>query len=202
MFDIGYRGEFLKYAENNNDAWKRTGATTVITACADGYYAMKRLYPEIGSAVKALHIVQMLENLIKEGHLRLKNRVRMKVKWHDPCHLGRRDNDRIFVPGKAIAGLYEEPRNIIRAVPGIDFVEMFRIKEYAWCCGTGGGVKEAYPEFSMWTAVERIKEAQAVGAEAIVTACPWCQRQFLDAVRETAVSMKVMDITELVGMAT
>jgi len=201
MFDMGYRGEFLKYAENNMDAWKRSGAKTVVTACADGYYAIKRLYPEIGSKFEALHMVQVLERLIREDRLRLSRPVKMKVTWHDPCHMGRRDNDRVYVPGKAIMGLYEEPRSIIRAIPGINFVEMFRIKEYAWCCGTGGGVKEAYPDFSLWTAIERIKEAQAVGAEAIVTACPWCERQFMDAVSEMGVGMKVFDIIELVQMA-
>jgi Fe-S oxidoreductase len=80
-------------------------------------------------------------------------------------------------------------------------VEMERIKEYAWCCGAGGGVIDAYPDFAAWTANDRIEEAQATGAEAIVSACPWCERMFLDAVKTNTAPMKVYDILELVAKA-
>jgi len=201
VFDMGYQGEFTKYAENNMDAWKNAGIKTVVTACADGYYAMKRLYREIGSGFEVWHIVEFLDRLIKEGKIKFSKTVPLTVTYHDPCHLGRRDNDRIYVPGKAIMGVYEPPRDILRSIPGVEFVEMFRIKEYAWCCGAGGGVREAYPDFCQWTAIERIKEAETVGAEAIATACPWCERTFLDAIAETGSYMQVYDIIELVQQA-
>ena len=200
-FDMGYRGEFLKYAENNMDAWKNARVKTVVTACADGSYAMKRLYPEVGSSFEVLHIVELIDRLIQDGKLKFTREVPLTVTYHDPCHLGRRDTDRIYAPGQPTTGVYEPPRNILRSIPGINFVEMFRIKEYAWCCGAGGGVKEAYPDFSLATAIERLREAEAVGAEAIVSACPWCQRSFLDAVRETGDTIKVYDIVELVQQA-
>ena len=79
-------------------------------------------------------------------------------------------------------GLYEEPRALLRAVPGLELVEMCRIKEYAWCCGAGGGVAEAYPDFNAFTAAERVAEAEATGAQALVTACGWCERNFNDAI--------------------
>ena len=123
----------------------------------------------------------------------------MQVTYHDPCHLGRRDN--IYVPGKVIRGVYEDPREILKKIPGINLVEMYRIRECAWCCGAGGGVREAYPDFSNWTATERVAEARSTGAEAIVTACPWCERNFLDAVKQGAGNMKVYDIIELVKQA-
>jgi Fe-S oxidoreductase len=201
MFDMGYRGEFLKYAQSNMDAWKNAGARTIVTACADGYYAMNRLYPEIGSKFRVIHIVQYLHELLEAGKLKMTKPVKIKATWHDPCHMGRRDNDRIYVPGKALMGIYDEPRELLKAVPELSFTEMFRIKEYGWCCGTGGGVKEAYPDFSQWTAIERIREAEAVGAETIVTACPWCERQFLDAVKEARSSLKVFDLVEIILMA-
>jgi Fe-S oxidoreductase len=201
MFDMGYRGEFLKYAQSNLDAWKNAGASTIVTACADGYYAMNRLYPEIGSKFRVIHIVQFMYELLQKGQLELTRPVNLKATWHDPCHLGRRDNDRIYVPGKALMGIYDEPRSLLKSVPGLDFVEMFRIKEYGWCCGTGGGVKEAYPDFSQWTALERLREATAVGAEAIVTACPWCERQFLDTIKENGLPLQVLDLVEVMLMA-
>jgi Fe-S oxidoreductase len=98
-------------------------------------------------------------------------------------------------------GLYDPPRSVIKSIPGVELVEMYRIKEYAWCCGAGGGVREAYPDFSSWTARERIKEAQTTGATAIVTACPWCERNFIDALNESGDSLKVYDIVELVSQA-
>jgi len=96
-------------------------------------------------------------------------------------------------------GLYDQPRDIIRSIPGIKLIEMERIKEYAWCCGAGGGVKEAYPDFNTFTAHERTEEAKATGAEALVTACPWCERNFLDTLNGD--KMKVYDIVELVQQA-
>jgi Fe-S oxidoreductase len=78
---------------------------------------------------------------------------------------------------------------------------MERIREYSWCCGAGGGVREAYPEFSNWTASERITEARSTGAEALVTACPWCERNFLDAIGGQDNDLKVLDIIELVQQA-
>jgi Fe-S oxidoreductase len=78
---------------------------------------------------------------------------------------------------------------------------MTRIKEYAWCCGAGGGVVESNPDFSGWTAQQRIDEAESTGAEAIVTACPWCEKNFSEAIAATDSKLKVYDIVELVAQA-
>ena len=76
---------------------------------------------------------------------------------------------------------------------------MTRIKEYAWCCGAGGGVSESNPDFAKWTAQERIKEAESTGAEALVTACPWCEKTFNEALEGSG--LKVYDIVELLEKA-
>jgi Fe-S oxidoreductase len=200
VYDMGYRGEFTKkYAENNIEAWKNAGVKTVVTACSDGYWGMKLLYPELDSKFEILHIVEYIDRLIKKGKIKFRKTIPMTVTYHDPCHLGRRAN--VYHPGKAIMGVYEPPREILKSLPGINLVEMYRIKEYAFCCGAGGGVREAYPDFSMWTATERITEARATGAEAIVTACPWCERNFMDAINKSGESLKVYDIVELVQQA-
>ncbi len=138
----------------------------------------------------------------------------MNVTYHDPCYLGRLGEPWIHWKGKRLPGIqrrfdppkefrrgtngvYEPPRDVLKAIPGIKLVEMVRIKEYAWCCGAGGGVNESNPEFAVWTAVERIKEAEATGAEAIVSACPWCEKTLSEAVRECGSRLKVYDIIEL-----
>ena len=97
--------------------------------------------------------------------------------------------------------MYDPPRDVLTSIPGIELVEMERIREYAWCCGAGGGAREAYPAFSQWTATERVEEAKSTGSEAIVSACPWCERNFIDAIHRAGEKMKVYDIAELVQKA-
>ena len=80
-------------------------------------------------------------------------------------------------------------------------VEMDRIKEYAWCCGGGGGVRETNPEFARWTARERIEEAKSTGVEALVTACPGCEQNFSDTIKESGSNLKVYDVVELLKKA-
>lgn len=219
-FRIGYHGEFTKYAENNIEAWNNAGVKTVVTACSDGYHAFKRLYPEVGSKVEVVHMVEFVDRLIKEGKIKFSKPINMKVTYHDPCHLGRQGEPYVPWKGKekkilgqlviyepprprynGARGVYEPPRDVLKAIPGLELVEMERIREYAWCCGAGGGVIDAYPDFSSWTAGERIEEAKSTGAEAIVSACPWCERNFIDAVKANDVEMKVYDVIELVQQA-
>jgi len=221
LCDMGYRGEFIKYAENNNDAWTTAGVKTVVTGCSDCYHAFKRLYPEeIDSKFEVLHITEYLDRLIKEGKIQFSKTVPMTVTYHDPCHLGRRGEAHVpwkgeqkkirgqvlvYDPPKprnnGALGVYDPPRNVLRSIPGIKLVEMERNREYAWCCGAGAGVRERYPDFSSWTAGERIEEAKATEAEAIVSACPHCERNFTDVVTEQSESMKVYDIVDLVREA-
>ena len=219
-YQMGYRGEYIKFAENNMEAWKTAGVKTVVTSCSDCYFAFKRLYPELGSTVEVLHTVEYIDRLIKQGKLKLTKPVNMTVTYHDPCHLGRQGEPYIPWEGKekkilnqvvvhepnkprynGAWGIYDPPRDILKSIPGLQLVEMERIREYAWCCGSGGGCIDAFPEFSAWTAGERIEEAKTTDAEAIVTACPWCERNFLDAVSSDGNKMKVLDIIELVQQA-
>jgi len=202
-YQMGYRGEFTKYAENNIEAWKNAGVKTVVTTCSDGYYTIKRLYTQLGSGFEVLHITEYIDRLMKEGRLKFTKSLPMRVTYHDPCHLGRRlaQAPGYYVPGEPVMGMYEPPRDIIKSIPGVELVEMFRIKEFSWCCGAGGGVIEAYPDFNHFTATERIKEAKETGAEAIVTACPWCERSLGDAVTEMGEKMRIIDVVELVAQA-
>ena len=98
-------------------------------------------------------------------------------------------------------GVFDPPRNVIRAVPGVELREMERIREYSWCCGAGGGVLEAQEDFAIATALDRIEEACSTGAEALVTACPCCERLFLDAVEHSKTPLKIFDIAEMLAMA-
>jgi len=221
-YELGYEGELTKYAEHQMETFRTAGVKTIVTPCSDCYATYKVLYNKINKnlGIEVLHITQYIERLIKEKKLKLTKKVPLTVTYHDPCHLGRLGEPWVQWNGKETKvmgqmivhdppkkyrrganGVYETPREILKSIPGLKFVEMYRIKEYAWCCGSGGGVKEAYPDFAIWTANERIKEAKAVGAKAIVSACGWCNRNFLDAGKETGNKIDVYDIIELVQKA-
>jgi Fe-S oxidoreductase len=219
-YTMGYRKEFAQSAKRLIEAWTKAGVKRVVTSCSYCYYGLKRLYPRLGSKIEVLHTVELIDRLIKEGKLRLTRRVPMIVTYHDPCHLGRQGEP--YVPWNGVEkkirnqivvyeprrpryngawGVYDPPRDVLRSIPGLELVEMERIREYAWCCGAGGGIREAYPEFAKWTATERIEEAKSTGAEAVVSACPSCEGNFMDAIRSVGDRMKVVDIVELVQQA-
>ena len=221
-FQLGFQGEFIKFAESNIDDWNAAGVSKVVTSCACGFGIMKAVYPLLGKEMRfeVLHITEYLDELIKDGRLRLSGSFPARVTYHDPCNLGRKSETYVpwkgeekkvlgqFIlrePPKEIHrgwnGIYEPPRDIIRSVPGIQLVEMERIREYSWCCGAGSGVKLSMDDFALWTASERIEEAKAAGAEAIVTACPWCERNFRDGVAGSNDKLMVYDIVELIKQA-
>jgi Fe-S oxidoreductase len=219
-YEMGYVGEMIKFAEHQAEAFRTAGVKALVTPCADCYAAYKVLYDKIGRKleIEVYHITQYLEKLIQEGKLQLKKSLPLKVTYHDPCHLGRLGepwihwNGREYKPAGSLIylhdppkkyrrgtfGIYDAPRNILKSIPGLSFVEMYRIREYAWCCGAGGGVIDAYPDFAIWTGAERLREVKAVGADAIVSACPWCKRNFLDAAAKTGDKIEVLDIIELI----
>lgn len=218
--DWGFKGEFTKFAENNIEAWRNAGVETVVTSCADCYHAFKRFYPPLGSKIEVIHTIEYIDRLIKEGKIKLTKKVPLQVTYHDPCHLGRRgepygswNGKEKKIRGQIVTyeprkpryngayGIYDAPRNVLKSIPGVELVEMERIREFAWCCGAGGGVNEAYPDFSSWVAKERIEEAKATGAEALVTACSGCEQNFLDATSKSGQKIEVLDIIELVQKA-
>jgi Fe-S oxidoreductase len=219
-YQMGYQEDAINQAKKNMAMIQKAGVKTLVTGCADGYQAFKVLYDKFNlrGDLEVLHITEFIDKLIKEGKLKLTKKVKLNVTYHDPCHLGRLSDPWIHWEGKRIPGrrfifdppkvyrrgehgIYEQPRDVIKAIPGVTFSEMDRIKEYAWCCGAGGGVSESNPDFSQWTATERIEEAVSTGAEAIVTACPWCEKNFKASIKANGSSLKVYDIVELVANA-
>jgi Fe-S oxidoreductase len=219
-YQMGYKEDFLNQAKKNMAIIKKAGVKTLVTGCADGYQALKVLYDryDLKGDLEVLHISEYIDRLIKEGKLKPRNKVNISVTYHDPCRLGRLGEPWVHWEGKKIPGdkfvfdppkvyrrgtygVYEPPRDVLKSIPGIKLTEMTRIKEYAWCCGAGGGVIESNPGFATWTARERIDEAVSTGAEAIVTACPWCEKNFNEALKESGSGIKVFDIVELVEKA-
>jgi heterodisulfide reductase subunit D len=153
--------------ENENLATiKNTGIRKVVIACGSCQRIWRQYAENAASDFEVLHGVEYVANLIETGRLKFTHVVRKKVTYHDSCHLGRG------------CGVYAEPRKILRAMPGLELVEMERNQRWAWCCGGGGGVAEAYPELARWNADDRMREAKASGAELILTSSALCQRSF------------------------
>lgn len=219
LYGTGYIAHVKKLAEHNLKMIRDSGASKVVTSCAACYKTLKVDYPKLlrksttDLDFEVLHITEFINNLIKSGDLKLCNRLYMKVTYHDPCQLGRLSEPWFHWDGKrgkygaldppkkfrrGTFGIYEPPRDILRNIEGIEFEEMKRIKENSWCCGAGGGVKQAFPDFALWTAKERIKEVKTTGAEAIITACPFCKENLIDAIKSEKADIKVFDIVEII----
>lgn len=217
VLKVGDRKLFEKIARENIKKFHELGVSKVITSCAGCYSTFKVDYPQVAEMkFEVLHAVEYLNQLIEERILRFSKEVPLVVTYHDPCHLGRRGEPYIPWEGKRVAfyrldppkefrrgtyGVYDPPRNVLKSIPGVELIEMQRIKEYSWCCGSGGGVKSAFPDFAMWTARERVEEAKGTGAEALVTCCPWCEANINDAIQADEEKIKLYDVVDLVLQA-
>jgi Fe-S oxidoreductase len=151
--------------------------------------ALTKDYRKLNGTVSSEHYIQVLDRLILEGRLSPTRPLDHRVSFHDPCYLGRHN------------GIYEPPRRVLRSIPGIELLEMPRSREDSLCCGGGGGgLWSDYPVEERF-AVLRVKEALDVGAEVIVTACPYCVLMLEDAVKVLNVEERitVRDVAELLA---
>ena len=222
LYTTGQLDAFKEQVAHNLEALKKSGAKTVLTSCAECYKTWKVDYPKVlGKSTadmnfKVMHIVEYVDQLLQAGKLKFSNPVDLKITYHDSCNLARLSEPWIHWEGKRVKygcleppkeyrrgtnGVYQPPRNILKAIPGLELVEMYRMRENAWCCGSGGGVRDANKEFAQWTAADRLEEAKTVGAEAIVTTCPYCYENFSQTIKNKQEKLKAYDITELIAQA-
>jgi len=220
--NVGDKKSFAEIADKNLKMFEEVGAKTIVTNCPGCFMTFSEKYAhhlkkdtkDLPYVVK--HSTMYIDELIQQGKLKFKKNVNMKVTYHDPCHLGRRGEPYKHWEGKRVKwgltepprelnrgvnGIYEPPRNILKAIPGVSLVEMERIKEYAWCCGSGAGSKSAFPDFALAVAKERVEEAETTGASAIVSACPWCEANLSDGIDASGSKLKVMDILDIIEQA-
>jgi Fe-S oxidoreductase len=173
---------------HNVDSVLALGAKRLVTTCPSCYHTWKHEYPELlGEPLgfEVLHATEMLADLAESGALKL-NPIEATVTYHDPCDLGR------------TSGIYEAPRRIIRAIPGVQFKEMEDHHELALCCGGGGDAEMANAELTQAVGKRRLAQAQATGAGYILSACQQCKRTIASAARREKARVRVLDIAELV----
>lgn len=169
---------FARLAKHNLEVIKKSKAKKVVFSCPEGYSVFKQIYPELFGKLKfdILHITEVVAEKVKEGSLDL-GEVASKVTYQDPCRLGR------------FSGVYEQPRDILKAIPGLELLEMSRNRKDALCCGSSTWVNCS--RVNKKIQLERLREAQKTGAETLITACPKCKIHLSCAMKDNYLEEKI-----------
>lgn len=175
-----------KVAKHNIDAFKKAGVDKIVTACAGCFKTLKSDYPAITgeNSIEVVSGPEFILQLIKDGKLKFK-KTDKKVTFHDPCHLGRHSN------------VYDEPREVLQSIEGLELVEMPRNRENSRCCGSGGGVQSGFKDLAHKMADVRIEEAAGTGAELVTTPCPFCTFALGEASKRNNNKIQAIDFAEL-----
>jgi len=185
---IGDRKLFKNLAERNIELLNRIKVETIVTSCAGCFKTLKHDYKSIGKIKpQILHSSEFIYRLFLGGKLKFKKEANQVVTYHDPCHLGR------------LGGVFDPPRRILRYLPGITFREMDRIRENAYCCGAGGGVRTAFPDWATDNVGTRIEEAEKTGARLLVSTCPFCAQNFMTGIEKKGSSLEYVDLVDLLN---
>jgi Fe-S oxidoreductase len=188
---MGEAGLFEELMEANIQRFEAYKIEHIVTACPHGYNALKNEYPQ--GKMDAFHATQLLAKRLEEGKLSLTKEIKKIVTYHDPCFLGKQNN------------VFDEPRMLLSAIPGLAFKELDRSRERSLCCEGGGGRMwaESSSETGQRLAEIRVQDAVELGAEILATACPLCVLTLEDAVKTSGneEKIKVMDVMELLAEA-
>ncbi len=184
---MGEEGLFEMLRENNLELFHKYGIRRIVTTSPHCYNVLKNEYQDNSFEVE--HYAQLLARLVEEGKLTFTKKVEKRVAYHDPCFLGKQN------------GVFEEPRTVLRSIPGVEFIDFDRSRERSLCCEGGGGrmwVEAAESEERLATI--RVRDAVELGVDVLATACPFCLLNLEDAVKTSGVGdkLQVRDIAELV----
>ncbi|HQY22074.1 MAG TPA: (Fe-S)-binding protein, partial [Ignavibacteria bacterium] len=182
--------EFLaqSFIQQNAETLKKFNVKKVVTACPHCMHTLKNEYGQFGVDLEVTHHTEFIDDLVKEKKLIPVKENNETVTYHDSCYLGRYND------------IYEQPRESIKSIPGINIVEMARSKDKGFCCGAGGGRMFLEETEGKRVNIERTEEALETGAKTIVSACPFCMTMLTDGVKEKEKSeeVKIKDVAELV----
>jgi len=185
---VGQEGYLAEVVEATSRRFRDAGVRRLVALSPHCFDMFRTRYPFDGE-IEVLHSTELLARLVDEGRLGLAKDVRATVTYHDPCYLGRRH------------GLYDPPRRLLAAIPGVTVVEMRSSREDALCCGGGGG--------RMWLETEagerfgdlRVRQAEEAGAEVLATSCPFCVLCLEDSAKALDGRLRVLDLSELACQA-
>jgi heterodisulfide reductase subunit D len=182
--------EFEVIAAKNIEQFNALGAELLVTSCSGCYKTINEDYHRVGELnLKVMHVTQLLRQLIENGELNFTTPQEYSITYHDPCHLGRASR------------VYDDPRFIMDAIPGLELIEMGRNREYSRCCGAGGGLKSGFPDIQNLMAQARVKEAEETGASELVSCCPFCYQGLQVGINAIDSGLVARDLTSLVEAA-
>lgn len=189
LIRLGLEDEAKKLIAHNSETINNLECKIVLTGCPGCHRTLKEDYPRLGYKLNAevMHLTEYLDSTTKDISGK---EFAKKVTYHDPCHLGRHSN------------IYDQPRNILQHIKGLKLVEMDWNRKNSNCCGSGGGLRVAYPNVAESVGLRRLNEAYATGAELIATACPFCKDQMIEVQNQRIQEnrkLPVFDLSELLA---
>ncbi|GLI07448.1 hypothetical protein YDYSG_34780 [Paenibacillus tyrfis] len=185
---LGNEMLFQQLCAENIAVFEKYGVKKIVTACPHTYNTLKNEYPDFGlEGVEVLHHTELLDRLIRSGKLTPRHAVNERITYHDSCYLGRYNN------------VYEQPRNVLRAIPGVELVEMERTRENGMCCGAGGGMMWMEETSGKRVNLARTEQALETNPTVISSACPYCLTMMEDGtkMKEAEDRVKARDIAEI-----
>jgi Fe-S oxidoreductase len=187
---IGNEYLFQELAKRNIETLNGAGVRTVIANCPHCFNTLRNEYPDLGGRYEVIHHTQFFARLIREGRLRPDREVDELLAYHDPCYLGRHND------------VYDEPRAVLDAIPGLRTAELPRHRERGFCCGAGGSRMWLEERIGKRVNMERTEEALSTGADTLGVACPYCLIMLDDGAKAAGDVLRVEDVAQLVARAT
>lgn len=189
LIGAGMKDRAREIAEDNLKLLKSTNSNLVVTSCPTCFRTLKYDYPELlgdDLGIEVLHTTQLVARLLEDGHIKPRafNKV---VTYHDPCDLGRNSQ------------IYEEPRAVLGAIPGLDLVEMPENRELSQCCGGGGNLESVDSKLASEVTARRLNMAVDTGAKVLASACGQCKRRLATSARKSRTNIMVLDVMEILA---
>jgi heterodisulfide reductase subunit D len=189
LIRLGLEDEAKKLIAHNSEAINDLECKIVLTGCPGCHRTLKEDYPRLGCKLDAevMHLTEYLDSTTKDISGK---EFAKRITYHDPCHLGRHSN------------IYDQPRNVLQQIKGLKLVEMDCNKKNSNCCGSGGGLRVAYPHIAEAVGLKRLNEAYSTGADLIATSCPFCKDQMIDVQNKRIQEnrrLPVSDLSELLA---
>ncbi|MCW2528368.1 MAG: Fe-S oxidoreductase [Pseudonocardiales bacterium] len=180
---------FQMLAAQNVEVLNEAGAKRIVVTCPHCFNTLNREYPQLGGDYEVVHHTQLLNRLVRDKRLVPIQRIEQKITYHDPCYLGRHNQ------------VYEPPRELIEAIPGITLTEPGRSKERSFCCGAGGARMWMEEKIGTRINADRSAELIATSAETVAVGCPFCRVMITDGVNalnaENSSDVEVRDVAQL-----
>jgi heterodisulfide reductase subunit D len=188
--EMGYRDVARRLADHNTEDWRRHGVRRILVLDPHDYIAFTEDYPayygdQFFEEFEVVLVVELVAELIKDGRLRLERPINRVATYHDSCRLNKRK------------GIHEAPREILRAVPGLDFRDHDHVTQWAWCSGAGGGMAVAHPDITERISAKRMERAATLDVDLLVSACVWSERPLTYAGNGN--DIEVRDLMEIVA---